>query len=444
LADSNNPGMDKVYFYIRKAKACLLKSKDEIDKHVNKDVLGTVNGYNRSGRVANLLQALHSDDDFITLPESNVEEAKEMDDDDYKLKVSDLMVKRFVDRTNIKNQDWMKAGWFLSPVKEIQEDCRKNSDGLDRLQVDALLAKLFKENPSFWEHPQFKNKEWNMLLIEFWDQWEDFNTRKGLYFGRDYVWESTDISEGRPHIFHKKFVLPFAPILGMLGVRVCSKILGIGAAERCWGSVKHLKNDKRAHLSGDKVKKQATIFGATCIERAQLKKKRSLFSSDKSNDSDLPVVWDDEDFDDTMEAFGYEHTVPKQPKRVFKAWFEDWEAEIVNKRNDLHEHKLLAKYGGMVWKDPDSNYKLFTADSKFMMWQRKKKGVSEGYNICGIREDYDPTKPEDDPYNQDKCEPWSIQDAGAPIYDLITAFYMENPSKDIEIVSKPTTTQKEA
>ena len=50
---------------------------------------------------------------------------------------------------------------------------------------------------------------------------------------------------------------------------MCSKPLGCGLAERNWGALKHLKTNKRLHLSGDKAQKQATVFGAPCMERSR-------------------------------------------------------------------------------------------------------------------------------------------------------------------------------
>jgi hypothetical protein len=36
--------------------------------------------------------------------------------------------------------------------------------------------------------------------------------------------------------------------LGAFACIVCSKLLGIGSAERSWGGVKHLKTNKRSHI----------------------------------------------------------------------------------------------------------------------------------------------------------------------------------------------------
>ena len=83
--------------------------------------------------------------------------------------------------------------------------------------------------------------------------------KTGPFENRDYIWNAADIREGNSHMWHKKHSLRYTKILGRLACRVTSKILGIGAAERSWGDVKHLKTNKRSHLSSSRVKKQATL-----------------------------------------------------------------------------------------------------------------------------------------------------------------------------------------
>ena len=44
-------------------------------------------------------------------------------------------------------------------------------------------------------------------------------------------------------------------------------------------------------------------------------------------------------------------TAPKQ--RIFRAWLEDWETAAREKQDPVNEARLLKKYGGLVWLDPD-------------------------------------------------------------------------------------------
>lgn len=108
------------------------------------------------------------------------------------------------------------------------------------------------------------------LLNTFWQEFEDFHNKLGPYSNKDHIWISTDIRLCNSHFWHSKNSLRYTKILGQFACRVCSKILGIGSAERSWGDVKHLKTNKRSHLSAENIKKQATIYGAYCIEKADI------------------------------------------------------------------------------------------------------------------------------------------------------------------------------
>jgi hypothetical protein len=74
-------------------------------------------------------------------------------------------------------------------------------------------------------------------------------------------------------------MLRFTSIFGQFACRVCSKIKGIGSAERSWGDVKHLKTNQRSHLSSRATKMQATIFGASCVQLARLKQQEKLIGT---------------------------------------------------------------------------------------------------------------------------------------------------------------------
>jgi hypothetical protein len=173
---------------------------------------------------------------------------------------------------------------------------------------------------------------------------------------------------------------------------VTSKILGIGSAERAWGSVKHLKTGKRAKLGDKPLKKQLTIFGATCIEKA-----RSGRAAIEVDPDRVYKVWTDEDvtFDLQLDKWGTSIELPVTlgPKRVFKGWLEDWEQEIVKKNDVLHEAKLLHKYGGLRWHDIDHD-KMFVADTEEMVFHGGRSGC--GWCFKGIRE------------GGGETEPWSI------------------------------------
>jgi len=63
-------------------------------------------------------------------------------------------------------------------------------------------------------------------------------------------------------MWHKKYFYSYTKYFGKFACHICSKILGIGLAERNWGEVVHLKTEKHSHLSAKQTNKQAIIFGS--------------------------------------------------------------------------------------------------------------------------------------------------------------------------------------
>lgn len=105
---------------------------------------------------------------------------------------------------------------------------------------------------------------------------------------------------------------------------------------------------------------------------------------------------------------------------------EDWEVEVIKKQDPLNEAKLLQKYGGLVWYDPDTK-NVFTASTEEMQFS-KVRGYPRGYCVFGLTEDYDPKNP-----NDDHWEPWVLNDC---LHGLIASYYETNPSPDYIVLKK--------
>ena len=73
--------------------------------------------------------------------------------------------------------------------------------------------------------------------------------------------------------------------MGIVACRSTSNHLGIGAAEWSWGDVKHLKTDKRSHLSADKTEKQSVLYTTARIEEARMKRKTNEQIDAKGGDA---------------------------------------------------------------------------------------------------------------------------------------------------------------
>jgi hypothetical protein len=256
----------------------------------------------------------------------------------------------------------------------------------------------------------------------FWSEFEDFQSiTGGAYAGREYIFKGhKDILEGRVFVWHKKETLRYTQEFGKFACRVTSKILGIGSAERSWGDVKHLKTNKRSHLSGERVKKQATIYGASCIEQAWL-----LRSKESEDVTSAPIKYfRDDDFERMIDEENEEKDTKKAP-RVFKAFIEDWEQDAMKKRDPVNEAKLLKKYGGLSWNDPDNNNAVLTAHGKTMHWARVTK---TGGGYCVVACDIDYTDDGDDTNNH--TEPWEIT---SDLIFCIASYYKEHKHYGVKV-----------
>ncbi len=65
---------------------------------------------------------------------------------------------------------------------------------------------------------------------------------------------------------------------------------------------------------------------------------------------------DDMNFDLQFEKFGIDTgaLTVREVQQVFRAWVEDWEEEARKKNDCVYEAQLLAKYKGLVFRDPDT------------------------------------------------------------------------------------------
>jgi hypothetical protein len=141
--------------------------------------------------------------------------------------------------------------------------------------------------------------------------------------------------------------------------------------------VKHLKTDKRSHLGAEAIKMQSTIFGAACIEKARALKKKKEENMELWTDNDVEFQLGLENWEG-LEAIG--GVRPTRPKRLFHTWREEWEKLSIKTNDVVHEAKLLNKYGGMRWQDPD-NQMMYVAESDNLEWRR---GI--GWCVLGMDE----------------------------------------------------------
>lgn len=90
-------------------------------------------------------------------------------------------------------------------------------------------------------------------------------------------------------------------------------------------------------------------------------------------------------FDLQLEKFGVDTVVLKQPatNRVFRAWVEDWEKDLLKMNDCVAEARILAKYKGLIFWDPDTEAN-FTVHEENLEFHRGKDG---GWHLIGNSSD---------------------------------------------------------
>ena len=128
-----------------------------------------------------------------------------------------------------------------------------------------------------------------------------------------------------------------------------------------------------------------------------------------------------------MEKWGVDLNVLKAKtiRRVFRAWVEDWEKESIKRNDVVAEVKLLEKYKGLAFWDPNDKT-TYTIGSENMQWFRssKKRGIDGGWYVLATNDD-------------DEQESFMIED------ELCRQIADTPQNADIEIIKKAAEEEEE-
>ena len=98
------------------------------------------------------------------------------------------------------------------------------------------------------------------ILHMFWLEFKHFQKKMGpLYNPRS------------SHIWHEFHLLAYTEVLGFVAFRTTSKNLVIGACEKIWGDVNHIKTCKRSHMGVEYTKESAVLYTTTNIHEASIR-----------------------------------------------------------------------------------------------------------------------------------------------------------------------------
>jgi DNA topoisomerase VI subunit B len=273
------------------------------------------------------------------------------------------------------------TAWALCVMTDVREDVAQRLNDLGgkyRDSIEKVVTRLH-QLPCANPHPDVQNMTEGEIMDIFWNEFKAFQN-KTEPFHQPARWSTSDVLNGRSHIWHEKYSLPYTKVLGYVACRVTSKLCGIGPAERCWSAVKQVKKDKRSHLSGESTEKRSVIYMSAKQQEA-----KSLRDKMEKIDASGPKAMfgdDDMNFDLQLEKFGVDTNALRAPatERVFHAWVQDWEKEIRYKNDAVNEARLLQKYKGLVFHDPDTNktYSIFEENMEY------RRGNRNGWFVIAV------------------------------------------------------------
>jgi len=255
---------------------------------------------------------------------------------------------------------------------------------------------------------------------KFWDEWNKFQN-KLEEFSRENIWTGKDATEGISYRWHQKHSLPHTKVMGLVACRVTSKTLGIGCAERSWGDTKSLKERKCSNLGSGRLEKQSVCYTSACLEEQRMLRNAGL-SDNKGSLADPSYCWEkaDEEFKLKLEGRNFswkEFEEPTSAVREFKCWKEDWEDKNIALHDKLAEWKLLNKYGGIHFFDPDDGI-----TKRIITDNLERKHGKWSLISCPLKE----------PENEDALEAWFINDM---LFEMI-ADTEQPPELNVRVVKQ--------
>ena len=110
----------------------------------------------------------------------------------------------------------------------------------------------------------------------------------------------------------------------------------------------------------------------------------------------------------------------KEIENAKKTWVEGWEKRVLGPSGEyIFDARLIRKYGGLRWFDPDDNVE-FTAHQNKMHF--KKRHGNNRYLILGILDGFNLDYDENHESNVNLWEPWHMSD---DFFEQVTLYYKD-------------------
>lgn len=428
LADQKIPAMDKLYFYVRQTDRMLPIWLADAESRAKTLMTETNHRVMEDTTDAASLRC-ESEDDCEEEDEEDAESVvstlSDVEEDTEKWPGDSLThrVMRFWElRREPLIHDYSLVGHLLAPNPKIMADAKLSKCFQHEQAVERLITKLILDPHLVGSE---RETERSRLIHKFWVEHNQFWNKLGN-FNRDHIWHAADDDEAFAYRWHKTYAVGITEVLGKLGGLVTSKILGIGTAERNWKQYKAVKSGQRALTSTLKSKKQVLIYGKYQQMNAQ-RRQANLSSAGK--------LWDDDDFKfckmdpfcaEIVESLENDDWNSNSQLRIFRAWEETWEKEKLGPNgNPILEARLVRKYGGLTWLDPDNEFSRRTAHPEQMYFE-KKRG-NNNYHIFAVKDGYDFELAPDS-----QKELWDIWERSPDFFEQVCDYCNRDKSKKVK------------
>jgi len=406
LADSNKPGMDKMFYFVRQTTIKLHTLAQKIDECFDEEhFLSLINPQTYKPKDSRRKKTNKDDNDILEMADLEFEiendssdvsdEEEEEEEEDFTDDISDkitssnellnflidnspavqidddsLLSQKIMavwkNRAKDISSDFVVAGWLLCVDLVIYEDAKQFNIYHQRAFA-RVSEKLFAHIPA----TERENK-----LNVCMEQFQKFRHRQ-FPFDRDEIWASEYVIRGESYKWHAKFTHEHCPELAFVACRITSKVLGIGSCERSWADTKLNKSGKRVNISSRNLEKQSILYGAHSIQNAKCSHKDEYYwGAEDLNDVNFNAEL--EQYLSGIQKPLEQQISRKEPVRSnntnlfdlnyrvvkkFYTYIEHWEHKALKSDNPSCKYKLLSKYGGMryIWPEDSADVKKYAS-----------------------------------------------------------------------------------
>ena len=263
ISDSNKPGMDKMFYLNYKTTQAIEKSKEALDDVTLFSSTDTSLADAESDALYSESEDEEEEEEEEEVDEEEEEEEVVVDETDF-MSLSAKLSHFFEKRSKNLNHDFAITAWLLSVHPDIRQDVKERFDKtLHEEPVETIIKRLYAHKTGV---------DIAEIINTFWKELKLFINEDGVYEKRN-MWNVKDAREGNSAEWHDVYSLGRTEVLGFVACRTTSKAVGMGAAERAWGTTKSIKDGQRKHLGAGKTEKLSVISSSTYkLRHAQIRR----------------------------------------------------------------------------------------------------------------------------------------------------------------------------